>query len=406
MSLIRRMIGVTETRDATPWPGYGVQGQGKWGNGMVWEPWGSAANTSTDQAMRLSAVFACIRLLSEAIAAMPNDVFIRRNGVPSVYRPKPDFLSFQPPHQSRIEYFSMLMLSFLTDGNVFIGTPRNAMGVVLDLIILDPTRVKTPIIDGVQMYKVGSTMFTDQDITHIKGMTMPGAPRGMSPLGYARDVIDGESKAQDWRRNFMANGAVPPAVIEIPGDASDTEAARGKAERIKAGWNVQHAGAGNAGKIGVLLGGAKLTTVAINPSDAEWLDSKKFGISEICRFFGVPPHLAADASNSTSWGSGLMEQNSAFGAFSLRPWVERIEDGHARLLTTMGMPDVYLKLNVDSLLRADTAERYLTYATAIGWHIRTPNECRQDEDLPPLPGGDEFPDLMIPPPTPKLPKGI
>jgi HK97 family phage portal protein len=154
-------------------------------------------------------------------------------------------------------------------------------------------------------------------------------------------------------------------------------------------WNGGHQGVGNAHKIGVLTNGAKMSKVSVQPNDAQFLETRQFQVPDIARIFGVPPHLIADASNSTSWGSGLAEQNVAFGQFSLRPWTERIEDGHTRLLTTHGMPDVFVKLNLDALLRASLKDRYDAYAVGIVNRFQTINECRRLEDLPPVPWGDE-----------------
>lgn len=390
MSFLRRAVEHRYQGDEST---YGLPGNGQWGEGMVWQPWASGSGSgSAERAMRISAVFACLRLLSEAIATLPLDTFIRRGGDRLPYRPRPAYLNFTPPHQSRIVYLSQLMLSMLTDGNAFILHPRDALGVPTDLIVMDPAKV-TVSRDrkGHITYRVANTEFDSYEMTHIMGMLLPGALRGLSPLAAARETVEGGVGALEYGRNFLGNLAVPPAVLELPTDTSDEAAARAKAQRVKAAWNESHAGPGNAGRIGVLLGGAKLSSIAVNPEDAQWLDSRKFGVSEIARFFGVPPHLIADATGSTSWGSGLAQQNQAFGAFSIRPWVERIEDAHGRLLTSHGMPDVFVKLNVDALLRADTAARFKTYAEAISSRIMTPNECRRLEDLPPLAGGDEFP---------------
>lgn len=404
MTLLQRVLGLEE-RSAPP--GYGEQGQGKWLSGMVWQPYGGAGSFSVEQAMRLSAVFGCLRVLSESIATLPLDTFIRFNGNPQPYRPRPEYLNFQPPMGSRVTYLSQLMLSMLTDGNAFVATPRNTLGQPTNLIVIDPTKVEVHGRGQFATYTVDDIPgeeYTPWDVMHIPGMMMPGQNRGVSPIRAARDVIDGASKAQDYGRATLGNMGVPPAVIEMPPGSGDPEAERARARRTAEMWAETHGGTSNAGKVGVLTNGAKLTSIAINAQDSQWLESKAFGVSEICRFYGVPPHLVADASNSTSWGSGLAEQNSAFGAFSLRPWVERIEDGHSRLLSTDGMPDVYLKLNLDALLRPDTQERWQTHALTVAWHLRTPNECRKDEDLPPLPGGDAFPDNGLPQPTPKVPK--
>lgn len=381
--------------------GYGMTGAGFWSQGMVWNG-ATSAPATTDGAMRLSAVFACLRLLSEAISTLPLDTFTRTNGTRAPYRPRPDYLSFQPPQGSRIDYLSMVMLSLLTDGNAFIATPRDAMGVPLDLVPLDPgcievirqTQDPTPLLPyrrGEIYFTFGNHHFSQYDIMHIKGMCLPGALRGVSPLKAARDVLAGASKAQDYGIALFDNSSVPPAVIEMP-DAED-DASMTKAKRVATTWNETHGGTSNAGKVGVLIGGATLKTIAVTPEDAQWLETRKFGIQEIARFYGVPPHLIADSSNSTSWGSGLAEQNLAFGQLSLRPWLERIEDGHGRLLTTHGLPDVFIKLNLDALLRADLSDRYASYAVGIASHFLTINEARRLEDLPPVPWGDVPPAL-------------
>lgn len=361
---------------------------GPWGQGMIrlGPPSNAPTPVTFNSAMTLSAVFACVRLLSEAIATMPLDTFVKKGRARAPYRPRPEYLSFQPPEISRVDYLSQVMLSLLTDGNAFIGTPRDALGVPLTLIPLDPARLKVKRDEnGVVTFEDGlGVTYDEYDVMHIKGMTMPGALRGLSPLGYAMATIDLGLNAQNFGASFFLNGALPAGIIEAPGEFPEASA-----RRAAGLWDARHRGAGNAGKVGVLTGGAKFTKITINPDEAQFLEVRQFQVPDVARFFGVPPHLIADASNSTSWGSGLAEQNLAFGQFSLRPWVDRIEIAHGRLLTTQGLSDVFIKLNMDALLRADTEERYAAYAVAIqnGW--MTVNEVRALEDFAPIDGGDQ-----------------
>lgn len=358
-------------------------GDGWWGPGMVWH--GDPTSVNTDQAMRLSAVFACLRLLSEAIATLPLDTFIRDRGTRRPWRPRPDYLSFQPPQGSRIDYLSQVMLSLLTDGNAYVLTPRNELGDPVDLIVLDPTAVTVSRAGGELQYRVGETQLDPVfDVMHIPGMKLPGSLKGLSPIAYARETIGLGLSAQRFGAAFFDNGALPSAVIEAPNDMTQPAV-----DRFRAMWNDRHQGVGNAHRIGVLTQGAKLSKVSVNPNDAQFLETRAFQVPDIARIFGVPPHLIADASNSTSWGSGLAEQNVAFGQFSLRPWTERIEDGHTRLLSTHGMPDVFVKLNLDALLRASLKDRYEAYAVGIdhGWLV--PNDALKLEDMPPVPWGDQ-----------------
>lgn len=388
----RRLQAVTETRSlaqdlASGFPG-DVAGTVGWQSGMVWNGYGVSSVTN-DSAMRISAVFACLRLLSEAIATMPLDTFTKVGGV-RVQAPTPSYLTFNPPLMPQTEYLSAVMLSLLTDGNAFVATPRDALGSPVALVPLDPTVVTVRRENGIAFYEIAGGRYSTYDIMHIKGMTMPGSLRGISPIAAARDVVRWGASAQDYGLAMMDNRAMPPAVIEMGPDAgNDPAAERARAQRMAQTWNETHGGSANAGKVGVLLGGAKLSTVAITPEDAQWLESKKFGVSEIARFFGVPPHLIADASNSTSWGSGLAEQNTAYGQMTLRPWVVRLDEAHSRLLTTDGMPDVFTKLNMDAQLRSSLADRYASYAVGITNDFLTVDEARALEDLPPMATSDE-----------------
>lgn len=374
----RRSIGTVD------WPSPSVDSGGAWLQGMVWQP-ATSGSVSTDQAMRLSAVFACLRLLSEAVATLPLDTFIRDQGRRRPYRPRPDYLSFSPPQGSRIDYLSQVMLSLLTAGNAYVLTPRDRLGVPLDLVVLDPALVVVSRMRGKVTYRCQNVeLIPDLDVMHVKGMCLPGATMGMSPISYARETIGLGLAAQRFGDSFFSNGALPGAVIETPTDMKPEAA-----ERFRETWNGHHQGVGNANRVGVLTQGAHLNKVSINPNDSQFLETRAFQVPDVARIFGVPPHLIADASNSTSWGSGLAEQNLAFGQFSLRPWIDRIEESHGRLLTSHGLPTVFVKLNMDALLRASLKDRYEAAAIGIVNGFLTINEQRTLEDLPPVPWGDE-----------------
>lgn len=395
MSRLRKALGIEAKTigEALTDGTYGLPGYGSWNQGMVWNP-GTPAGSAVASAMRLSAVWACIRLLTDAISTLPLDTFMRRSGTRLPYRPRPRYLDFEAPGLSRVQYLTQVVMSLLTEGNAFVATPRDQFGLVQHLVVLDPTRVAIERDGGLVRYRCGEHTFSPLDVMHIPGLIAPGGLRGLSPVGMAREVVDTAAAAQAAGKSHFDNASVPPAVIKIPSTGGDApnqgETDRTRAQRVAQTWHDTHGGTSNAGKIGVLVGGAELQSVAVNHKDSQWIEARQFSVQEIARIFGVPPHLIADSSNSTSWGSGLAEQNLAFGQFSLRPWIERIEDAHNRLLSSEGMPDVFLKLNLDALLRASLSDRYESYAVGIGARMLTPNEARRLEDLPPLPGGDEF----------------
>lgn len=347
--------------------------------GMIFTPYSTWGGRS-DDAMRLSAVFACVRLLSEAVSTLPLDVFRRTSDDRRVPAVVPAVLRFRDPGLSRIDYLSQLMLSLLLSGNAYVAVTRDRMGVPISLRPLQPElveprlkdhRLEYVVSDGVDEPKV----LTTADMLHIKGMMLPGALAGLSPIAYAMESINVGLQAQRFGAAFFENGALPAAVIEAPNGMSDEAIARWRAT-----WNGHHGGAQNAGKVGLLSGGATFRQVSIAPEQAQFLETRQFQVPDIARIFGVPPHLIADASNSTSWGSGLAEQNLAFGQFSLRPWITRIEEAHTALISPQA---AFVKLNLDALLRASLKDRYDAYAVGIRAGFLAPSEARTTEDLPP-----------------------
>lgn len=401
MSVVRRALSIPHEQRSTgiTWlpgsgasvpdapDGYGVPGYGSWGSGMVWQSNGTTPVT-VESASHLSAVYSCWRLLTDVVATMPWDTFTVDG---DVRRPveKPVALQFLPPSVSQIAYLSQVELSLLSDGNAFIATLRDKLGVPLALFPLDPTKVEVCREKGKQFFVVNGKEYGHLDIMHIPGIMFPGALRGMSPLSAAREVIEAGLAQQRYGASFVRNSAVPPAVIKVPSLGGDPAVEKERARKV--GQHFQDSnGGGNAGKIGVLVGGAELQTIAVSQKDSQWLESKQFTVVEVARIYGVPPHLVADASNSTSWGSGLAEQNTTFGQFTIQPTTARIEEGHNRLLVTAGLPDVRNKLNIDAKLRATPHQRAETTNVQIANRSLTINEARALEDRAPVPWGDDF----------------
>jgi HK97 family phage portal protein len=145
----------------------------------------------------------------------------------------------------------------------------------------------------------------------------------------------------------------------------------------------------------LLDNGLKWQSISINPEDAQMLESRRFGVEEICRFFGVPPHMIGHTENSTSWGTGLEQQTLGFQKFTLRRRLKRIEQAlEKQLLTPKDRAQgVTIEFNLEGLLRGDSASRAAFYKAALGttqepgWMVR--NEVRSLENLEPIPGWDE-----------------
>ena len=355
MSFLHRALGVPERRevhfdrDLADWLGAGTM---------------TAAGVRVDQdsAMRVSAVFGSVRILSETISTLPADSFQRLDGARKPYRPRPAWLDAPNPalNLGRIELLGQSMLSLLFDGNAYWATARAATGEVLAVTPLDPAKVEPEDvkINGAphRRYRAEGLLWGPQDILHVPGMMLPGAIKGLSPIAYARETIGLALAAQEFGARFFGNGGLPGSVVEVPSTITDAGV-----RQLKAGWRDAHGGVSNAHRLAVLTEGAKFAKITVAPDDAQFIETRAFQVPDIARIYGVPPHLLADASNSTSWGSGLAEQNLAFAQHSLRPWVERLEAGMTRLLVSEGVASrAFIRLNLDGMMRA-----YMLHSTGI-----------------------------------------
>ncbi|MFB7675590.1 phage portal protein [Kitasatospora purpeofusca] len=358
----------------------------------------SGQRVDASAALRVSAVFGCVRLLSETIATLPVSTYSRRGGARRLVA-SPTWLDYptaEPGGLGRIDLLSQIVLSLLLEGNAYIAVLWDGPNVV-GLEVLDPTRIDahTVVVDGKRRKifyatdvdrdgnEVALGWFTTREILHIPGMMLPGDFTGVSPISFARESIGLALASQTYGAKFFANGAMPGAVVEVPGAMSEEGLAR-----AREAWRIANSGVENAHRVALLTEGAKFSKIAMSPDEAQFLQTRQFQVPEIARIFGVPPHLISDATNSTSWGSGLAEQNQAFAMFSLRPWLERIEAGFTRLLfAESANRQMFVKFSLDGIQRGAPKERMDMYSTGLQQGIYSIDEVRAWEDLEPLPDG-------------------
>jgi HK97 family phage portal protein len=377
----------------------------------AWEPYdpdlyggfslaASGERVTPNEALQVSAVFGCVRLLSETIATLPLTTYSKRGGARrEIDSPEwIDYPNAEPGGMGRIDILSQTVLSLLLQGNAFLAIRWQGPNIV-GLDVLDPTKIKVHMVqiekNGVRRKvfeafdidadgnEVLLGWFTPRDVLHIPGMMLPGEYEGCSPITYARESIGLALAAQKYGSKFFANGAMPGAVVEVPGTMSEDGLAR-----AREAWRAANSGVDNAHRVALLTEGAKFSKVAMSPDEAQFLETRQFQVPEIARIFGVPPHLISDATNSTSWGSGLAEQNIAFTMFSLRPWLERIESGFNRLLFAQTADRFrFVKFSLEGIQRGAPKERMELYSLGLQNGIYSIDEVRHAEDLPPLPDG-------------------
>ncbi|MGY5131268.1 phage portal protein [Streptomyces nigrescens] len=377
----------------------------------AWEPYdpqiygvksASGERVTPTEALQVSAVFGCVRLLSETIATLPISSYSKRGGARKEIT-SPEWLDFpnaEPGGMGRIDILSQTVLSLLLEGNAYLAIRWQGPNIV-GLDVLDPTKiiphmvtitensvkVRRKVFEAYDIDDDGNEVllgwFTPRDVLHIPGMMLPGDFAGVSPISYARESIGLALAAQKYGSKFFANGAMPGAVVEVPGTMSETGLAL-----ARDAWRTANAGVDNAHRVALLTEGAKFSKIAMSPDEAQFLQTRQFQVPEIARIFGVPPHLISDATNSTSWGSGLAEQNQAFAMFSLRPWLERIEAGLTRLLYAETADRFrFVKFSLDGIQRGAPKERMELYSLGLQNGIYSIDEVRAAEDMAPLPDG-------------------
>jgi HK97 family phage portal protein len=217
-------------------------------------------------------------------------------------------------------------------------------------------------------------------VLHVSAML------GLSPISQAKEALGLTMSAEEYGARFFANDSRPGGVLEHPGHLS-----KEAAERLRTSFESYHAGLANRHRVAVLEEGLKWQQIGLDPGDSQFLETRKFQVGEIARLYGVPPHMIGDTEKSTSWGTGIEQQNIGFVTYSLRSWLTRWEQEiNKTLLTEDERKNYFMEFLVDGLLRGDINSRYTAYATARqnGW--LNGNEIREFENMNPVEGLDEY----------------
>ena len=358
-------------------------------------------NVTERSAMQMTAVYSCVRVLSEAVAGLPLHVYkYRPDGGKekavshSLYR----LLHDEPnPEMTSFVFRETLMTHLLLWGNAYAQIIRNGKGEVVALYPLMPNRMTVDRDSSGRLYykyyrgsdeairsKEYEVILSPYDVLHIPGLGFDGLV-GYSPIAMAKNAIGLAIATEEFGAKFFANGAAPSGVLEHPGTLKNPD-------KVRESWNATFGGSHNANKVAVLEEGMKYSPISISPEQAQFLETRKFQINEIARIFRVPPHMVGDLEKSSF--SNIEQQSLEFVKYTLEPWLVRWEQSMVRsLLTPSEKREYFIKFNVDGLLRGDYASRMSGYATARqnGW--LSANDIRELENLDRIPeeeGGDLY----------------
>src|SRR5574343_577491 len=288
----------------------------------------SGMRVSPDGALRLAAVYACVRILSETMASLPVVVYRQRKdgGKDRVTDHWLYGLLARKPNrfQNPFEWREMLQGHLALRGNAFCQIISNPKGEITELMPIHPDRVRIEVMDSgdfryrVRMQNGDETVFPRGQIWHLRGLSSDGL-MGMSPIELARESLGMALAAQDYGARFFSNDAKPTGGwIEFPGTFKDPEAKRVFRESYQAAQSGS-----NRGKVLVLENGMKFHEVGVTNKDAQFLELRKFQITDIARLFRVPPHMIADLDRATF--SNIEQQSLEFVMHTMTPWAERWE---------------------------------------------------------------------------------
>ena len=345
-------------------------------------------------AMQTTAVYACVRILAEAIASLPLHVYeYQDDGGKKLVHDHPLYylLHDEPnPEMTSFVFRETLMSHLLIWGNAYAQIIRDGAGRVLGLYPLLPDKMEVQRDDKGNIYYVysrnsdenpmfkeyGNIKLKAEDVFHIPGLGFDGLI-GYSPIAMAQNAVGMTRACEEYGASFFANGANPGGVLEHPGVLKDPS-------KVRESWNSVYRGVSNAHKIAVLEEGMKYQQIGIPPEEAQFLETRKFQINEIARLYRIPPHMVGDLDKSSF--SNIEQQSLEFVKYTLDPWVIRWEQSLQRSLLLPGEKGKYfIKLNVDGLLRGDYQSRMNGYAVGRqnGWF--SANDIREMENMNPIP---------------------
>jgi HK97 family phage portal protein len=364
---------------------------------LNWEgaPGGTASGTSVNEqkAFKFSVAYAAMTLIADGVASLPPEAFTEAEDGTREPAKLPQWI--RKPHAEirRFDIWNQLLLSMLAWGNgyaQFIRRPSD--GVITGLNVLDPSKVVCewdPTRPGARRYRVNPSnrWLTANDIMHVQGPTLPGEPKGMSVIRQAREAIGLGLTLEEFGARYFSQGSQAKIVIELPGTkAADDKTAMG----IIKMFERFHRGKGNWHRPALLSGGAKLHNITIPPDDAQFLESRKWQAVDVARWFRVPPHRVGIVDASTSWGSGLAEENMAMLQHTYRPWIIRLEGALTAYAPGGEDSGMIIRLDTATLLRGTFKEQADVFGLLYELQVLTKNETRHALGYSKVDGGDDF----------------
>jgi len=357
-----------------------------WGSGALFaKQTASGTSVTQDSSLKLSAVYAAVRLISDTVSTLPLDQFIRRDGARVPFRPREEWVARPSMHMPRTTFWQQVMVSLLLDGNAFVHVMRDTDGSVLELAVLNPKKVN-PVrrADGRVEFRTeyGQRVLGPDEVLHLTELLLPGDVRGVSRIEEASESLGLGLALESYAAHFFGNGAYAGGIIEWPNEISQEQA-----KTLVDSWEAGHKGLRRSHRPAVLYGGAKFNQATVDPTQSQLIEERRFAIEEVARIFRVPQFMLGVATPGSVSYSSVEQQQLFFAQHTIQPYVQKLEDAFSSLLLN---DRSFLKFNLNSLVRADFATRMAGYSTALAAGWMSVNDVRGFEDLRPVDEGGQY----------------
>lgn len=349
------------------------------------EDYESTTNSGTvvdsDTALRVNAIFAAVSLISDTIATLPVDAYIRRDGARYAYRPRPSWVTKPDVDTTKEAFYGSILVSMLLDGNAFVRVYSNAAGEVVNLVVLNPhdVEIKRNGLGRVQfVVKNEKKVLTSDEVLFIPDMVRPGHIRGVSRVEALKENWGLALAVESFAAKFFGQGATAQGIIEV-----DAKLTADQAKELSRSFDYRHGGWKKAHKTGVLTHGGKFKDISVDPQRSQAIEARRMAVEDVARAFNVPPHLLG-LPGTTSFAS-VEQNNLAWVTHSLRPLVTKLETAFSPLLSRYsGGENAFIRFSLDGLLRADINSRMTAFSVGLQSGFLTINDVRRLEDLTPI----------------------
>lgn len=379
----------------------GLLGWFKWGRGALAEQTGVQQSTpvttlvpgqpaiSVDGALQISTVWACIDLRARVMASLPLFTYTNKggNGRRELARDTRLYALLHDSPNSRMtpfEFWRALMMNHDLRGNAYARIDRDNKGEAVAMWPMPADQVQVNVLpngDMVYVYRLGDdvAVLAEENVLHLKNLG--NGTIGLSKMEFMKASINEASSSQSEATRWFGNGGKPTGILMV-------DHVIGEEQRAALKRNFKDLTEGSTSSLKVLEANMKYQAISLSPEQQQLLETRKYGVEELCRWYDTPPVLVHHA-NVTAWGSGIEQIVDGFHKLTISPMAVNIEQAvRKRVYTPAQRARHTSEFNLDAFLRGSAKDRVEIAAKKVQNGLATRNECRQLENEPPVSGGD------------------